>query len=120
MNYNSIKVGDYLEVRIESKGHLSGGILRGLVIRKTDPQRQVQLHTAWCCHEKDSVLEHREASPHEQSELGWKGVRVLADDIRREANDLASPDPFRRGDPDRILDLAQGLFQLAGSMASDA
>lgn len=123
MNYDSILVGDYLQVRIENKEgdrNLDGGILTGLVIRKTDSQRQVQLHTGWCCHEKDSVLEHRQPQAHEQVELGWKGVRVLADDIRREANDIASPDPFRQGNPDRILGLAQGLFELAESMANDA
>ncbi len=61
-NYDEVAVGDYIEVMIHNEQgdrNLDRGILRGTVVEKTDPHRQLRLDSGWCCHEKDELLGHR-------------------------------------------------------------
>jgi hypothetical protein len=59
-----MRAGDYVSVRIVNKRgdhNLDGGILRGIIKDMVVEHRMVRLESGWCCHEKDDLLEHREA-----------------------------------------------------------
>lgn len=57
--FNSMNVGDYVEIEIVSNGHLNGGILRGKIVEYNEEHLQYKLESGWCFHPADRILEHK-------------------------------------------------------------
>lgn len=120
MDYGAIAVGDYLEVQIENKQgdhNLDGTILSGMVVRKYAPHRFVQLHTGWCCHEKDRTFLHIPEEgfrvSNERPEMMRVGRLMLLHDAVREIQRVKESDALHPGESlSRALGLLDALVVL--------
>ena len=61
INFKKIEVGDYVCVRFNNSGHLTGYEIRGTVTKLQNNENVIrgELTNKWCFHPQDTLLEHK-------------------------------------------------------------
>ncbi len=58
---SDMEIGDYIEVQVVNKKgdrNLDGSVIKGTIIEIVHSHDMVRLKSGWCCHTKDTLLEH--------------------------------------------------------------
>ena len=61
INFNTLSVGDYVEVEFTEGTWSRGGHIKGIITKlwNDDKHIQAQVENGWCFHQCDKIIEHR-------------------------------------------------------------
>ena len=68
INFNTLKVGDYVKVEFTEGTWSKGGTIKGTLTKlwNDDKHIQGQVDNAWCFHQCDNLIEHKPNSTPER------------------------------------------------------